>query len=92
MFQFDPDKEAINFRKHRLTFDAAPLLFEGSYIEEVDDRVDYRETRFVATGPIPEFGGRICVVVYTWRGNVRRIISFRKANDKEVRKYRDAQR
>jgi uncharacterized protein len=92
MFQFDPDKEAANFRKHRLTFDAAPLLFEGSYVEEVDDRIDYRETRFVATGPIAEFGGRICVVVYTWRGNVRRIISFRKANDKEAGKYRDAQR
>jgi uncharacterized protein len=91
MFQFDPDKEAINLRKHELTFDAAPLLFEGPYVEKVDDRIDYRETRFVATGPIAEFGGRICVVVYAWRGNVRRIISFRKANDKEVRKYHDAE-
>ena len=92
MFQFDPDKEAMNLRKHELTFDAAPLLFEGPYVEKVDDRADYRETRFIATEPIAEFGGRICVVIYVWRGNVRRIISFRKANDKEVRKYRDAER
>jgi uncharacterized protein len=87
-FDFDPEKQDINVDKHGLTFEAAPLLFEGPFVEEVDDRFDYGETRFVATGPIAEFGDRICVVVYMWRDGVRRIISFRKANDKEVRKYR----
>lgn len=52
MFQFDPDKKAINLRKHNLTLDAAPLLFEGSYVEEVDGHLDYRETRFIASGPL----------------------------------------
>ena len=87
---FDPDKQAINVRKHGLTFDAAALLFEGAFVEEVDKRSDYGETRFVATGPVAEFGGRICVVVYIWRGGRRRVISFRKANDKEIGRYRDA--
>ena len=90
-FTFDPEKQAINVGKHGLNFDAAPLLFEGPFVEEVDDRFDYGETRFVATGPVAEFGGRIFVVVYMWRGGVRRIISFRKANDKEIGKYRDHQ-
>ena len=89
-FEFDPDKEAINIAKHELTFDAAPLLFEGPFIEDIDSRVDYRETRFVAIGPVAEFGDRIYVVVYTWRNAKRRIISFRKANDREARKYGDA--
>lgn len=70
-----------------MPFEVAELLFDGPFIEEEDSRFDYGETRFVATGPIEAFGDRIFVVVYTWRGNVRRIVSFRKANDGEIRKY-----
>lgn len=86
-FEFDPVKEAENHSKHGLLFDLAPLLFEGQFIEEEDRRYPYGETRLIATGPIAEFGGRVCVVVYTWRSGVRRIINFRKANDREVRTY-----
>lgn len=85
--EFDPVKDEINRAKHGLPLELAPLLFEGAFVEEEDRRADYGETRIVATGPIEEFGGRICVVVYSWRGGVRRIINFRKANDREVRKY-----
>lgn len=56
----------------------------------MDDRFDYGEARFKAMGPITSLGGRICVAAYTWRDGVRRVISFRKANDKEVRKYRES--
>ena len=87
-FEFDSVKSDENSRNRGLPFDFAPLIFEGPFIEEQDDRFDYGETRFMATGPITEFGGRVCVVVYMWRGGIRRIISFRKANDKEIRKYR----
>ena len=87
-FEFDPVKSDENIGKGRLPFDFAGLIFQGPFIEEQDDRFDYGETRFTATGPIAEFGGRVFVVVYMWREGIRRIISFRKANDKEVRKYR----
>ncbi len=87
MIEFDVAKDEENQRKHDLPLGAAELLFVGPFIEEEDRRRDYGETRFVATGPIAEFGGRIFAVVYTWRGPVRRIISFRKANDREIRKY-----
>lgn len=87
MIEFDVAKDEENQRKHSLPLGAAELLFDGPYVEEEDTRHNYGETRFTATGPIAAFGGRIFVVVYTWRENVRRIISFRKANDREVRKY-----
>ena len=88
MIEFDPVKDQINQARHRLPLGAAELLFEGPFIEEEDRRRNYGETRFVATGPVEEFGDRIYVVVYVWRDGVRRIISFRKANDREIRKYR----
>ena len=87
-FDFDPEKSEENVRNRGLSFEFAPLIFDGSFIEEQDERFDYGETRFVATGPIAEFGNRVFVVVYMWRDNIRRIISFRKANEKEVGKYR----
>lgn len=86
--EFDAVKNEQNLRRRGLPLDAAILLFDGPYVEEQDGRRDYGETRFVATGPVEAFGDRIFVVVYTWRGGVRRIISFRKANDREIRKYR----
>jgi uncharacterized DUF497 family protein len=87
MIEFDPVKDAENIDRRGLSLELARLLFEGPFIEEQDARHDYGETRFIATGPIAELGGRLFVVVYTWRGATRRIISFRKANDRETRKY-----
>ena len=81
-------KDDDNIRTRGLPLGAAELLFTGPFVEEEDARIDYGETRFVATGPIAALGNRIFVVVYTWRENIRRIISFRKANDREIRKYR----
>ena len=81
-------KDEDNIRTRGLPLGAAELLFTGPFVEEEDARIDYGETRFVATGPIAALGDRIFVVVYTWRENIRRIISFRKANDREIRKYR----
>lgn len=87
-FEYDPVKSDANARIRGLSFVYAPLLFEGAYIEEEDRRFDYGETRFIATGPIEEFAGRIFVVIYVWRDGKRRIVSFRKANAREIRKYR----
>jgi len=88
MIEYDAMKDRTNQAQHRLPLGAAELLFDGPFVEEEDRRRDYGETRFVATGPVEQFGGRIHVVVYVWRDGVRRIISFRKANDREVGKYR----
>lgn len=60
-------------------------MFDGHLIENVDERRNYRETRIRGLG---EIDGRVYVVVYTLRGNNRRIISARKANGRETRTYR----
>lgn len=88
MIEYDPVKNEDNIAKHGLPLDFAELVFDGPFIEEEDERQDYSETRFIATGPIEHFGDRVFVVIYTWREGIRRIISFRKANDREVKKYR----
>lgn len=86
--EFDPDKAMINRDKHDLNLVLGSEIFDRPHIEEEDDRYEYGETRFVAIGPVASLNDRICAVVYTWRGNDRRLISFRKANDREVRRYR----
>lgn len=87
-FQLDPDKAMSNRRKHNLNLALGAEIFDQTFIEEEDDRIDYGESRFLAIGPVASLGDRICAVVYTWRGNERRLISFRKANDQEIGKYR----
>lgn len=49
-----------------------------------DTRFDYPERRFIA---IASINHRLCVCVYTWRGHIRRIISLRKANSRELVAY-----
>lgn len=87
-FEFDAEKAAANLEKHRLELALGRGIFDGNFIEGVDGRFDYGETRFIAIGPVESLGGRICVTVYTWRDGARRLISFRKANEDEIRKYR----
>ncbi len=89
MIEFDPDKDVINRRKQGFALIAAQRVFEGPLIEEEDRRYAYGESRFIAIGPIAALDNRLFVAVYTWREGQRRVMSFRKANDKEVRKYRD---
>ena len=87
-FEFDPDKDAVNRAKHGLPLDLGSKIFDGPFVEEQDDRFGYGETRLVATGPVAALADRVCVVVYTWRDAKRQLISFRKANDEEVARYR----
>ena len=49
-----------------------------------DDRFDYGEDRFQLVGQLE---GRVYVVVYTIRRNIIRIISARKANLREIKRY-----
>jgi uncharacterized protein len=86
-YEFDPEKDNKNIKLRGFSLALGVGLFEGPFVEEEDLRRHYDETRFIATGPVPEMGDRICVIVYTWRNGIRRLISFRKANDREIRKY-----
>ena len=79
-FEWDEAKSERNFRERGFGYDAAALIFEGPVIEWCDVREKWSETRIVAVGSTR---GKIFAVVYTDRGDVRRIISARRARKKE---------
>lgn len=53
----------------------------------IDDRKDYPETRFVALGLL---GDRVHVLCFSETSNGIRVISFRKSNPREVKRYAQA--
>ncbi|HEX7758744.1 MAG TPA: BrnT family toxin [Caulobacteraceae bacterium] len=85
--EFDPSKSAKNTEERGLPFDpVADFDFETALVA-LDTRETYGEDRFIAVGHI---GERLHVVAYTMRGAKLRVISFRKANAKEVERYEQA--
>jgi uncharacterized protein len=84
VFEWDEAKRDRNIRDRKIDFIDILPLFEGELVEIVDNRFDYGETRIECFG---EVNDRVYVVVYTWRGENRRIISVRKANAREQRAY-----
>jgi len=86
-FEWDDNKNQINIRKHEIDFlEAAEVFDDPHLIVNEDTRHDYGEPRYQVIGAIDEHG--IIFVVHTERhDNVIRIISARKANNKEKRLY-----
>ena len=80
---FDPIKDAANIAKHGLSL-ADFAGFDNLPDVVVDGRVDYGEVRFQARGRI---GGQGYCLVYTEDGQGVRLISFRRAHEKEMRRY-----
>lgn len=85
-FEWDDDKAAANARRPgRPPFDYATRVFLDPGVVEFDaSRQEDGEVRRKAVGMIE---GRLYVVVFTDRGPVRRIISARRCNRKEVKAY-----
>jgi uncharacterized DUF497 family protein len=85
LFEFDPRKNRANVAKHRIDFATAARMWEDYVFEREDARRDYGEKRVIALGTID---GRVFLIVYTWRGSKRRLISARRANNDEQQVYR----
>jgi len=83
-FEWDEAKRRANILKHGIDFVDAIDIFAGRLIETEDRRRDYGERRLLATG---EAGGETLRIVYTWRGDRRRIITARRARRNERRAY-----
>jgi uncharacterized DUF497 family protein len=84
MTSWDEAKRASNLAKHGVDFaDLGGFAWDEALIEP-DGRRDYGETRWVAVGPV---GPRLHVIVFTKRAGERRIISARKANNREIDRY-----
>ena len=83
-YEWDRAKNLANQKKHRLHFEDAEIVFRGETITFEDDRADYGEQRLITLGKL---AGRVVVIAHTPRGAGTRIISMRKANEREKKIY-----
>ena len=84
---FDPAKNARNKQERGLSFESvAEFDFESAYFE-VDSRRDYGEMRIRALGLLD---GRLHALVFVETAKGIRVISFRRANKREVKRYEQA--
>ena len=81
---FDPVKNARNVAERGLPFERVAEIDWGTVALEDDTRTDYGERRVRVLGMI---GQRLHAAVITYRDDAVHVISFRKANRKEVRLY-----
>ena len=84
---FDRPKDAVNLAKHGVSLAEAERLDWDNALVAADRRHAYGEERQVALTPMDD---RLWVVVFTDRPEGRRIISLRKANLREYRRYEQA--
>ena len=82
--EFDPDKRDKSLAERGLDFADSAEVFAGAHVTAEDARFDYGEPRFTTVGALDN---RMVVLVWTPRGEVRRIISMRKANEREIAKF-----
>ena len=83
----DPDKEDRNLAERGLSMDLAERLDWATALIWEDTRKDYGERRYCVLGFI---GERLHSVVFTPRNGKPRVISLRKANKREVKRYEKA--
>jgi uncharacterized DUF497 family protein len=82
--EFDPAKDAVNQAKHGLSLSLAEELDWDAALVWVDDRYEYGELRMIALAPKTQ---TLYYVAFVERGEARRIISLRRANRREVKRY-----
>ena len=84
MFEWDDAKWRANLAKHGVDFARAIQIFRGDYVEGKDPRGTREEARYLAVG---KARGQNYVVAFTWRGEIRRIISALAVGEKGKRRY-----
>ena len=82
--EFDAAKRAMTLHERGLDFADAVHVFAGPTRELQDRRADYGESRFISMGMLSR---RLVVLVWTPRGEARRIISMRYANERERKNF-----
>lgn len=88
-FEWDAVKARSNLAKHKVSFEAARLVFDDAFALDRQDVGGGRsEVRYVITGTA---NGVLLTVVHTERGQRTRIISARKATKYEEREYYHSQ-
>ena len=85
---FDPCKNERNVQERGLSFESAADFEFGTALVHVDNRREYGELRYVALGKLH---GRLHVLCFAETPEGIRVISLRKANDREVKHHAKAQ-
>ena len=83
-YEFDPAKNESNLDKHGLSLAEADGFEWDTAVVREDTRKPYAEQRLEATGLIDD---RLHVMIYCLRDDAVRVISLRKANSREVKRY-----
>ena len=83
-YEWDEEKRQRTLSERGIDFDLIKTFDWDTARVVQDDRADYGETRFRAIGLIE---GRLFVVVITPRGDALRVISLRKANGREQKRW-----
>ena len=82
---YDPAKREKTLQERGLDFARANEVFAHRHFTKPDLRECYSEERWITVGLLDK---RMIVLVWTLRGwDERRIISMRKANEREQEKY-----
>jgi uncharacterized DUF497 family protein len=94
-FEWDPAKAKINLQKHRVSFETAARVFADPFALTEQDRIEQGEYRWQTLGRVE--GVMVLLVAHTVRDEddgtaVIRIISARRADSKEQRRYEQAYR
>ena len=82
--EYDLRKQQDTLLHRGLDFNEAPFVFAGKTLSMTDGRQSYGEERIITVGKL---AGKVTVVVWTQRGQKRRIISMRYANERERQRY-----
>ena len=83
-YEWDEAKRQRNYDRHSLDFDDIHVFDWATATIVQDGRQDYGEERYIATCL---FLDRLTVLVFTIREGNYRIISWRKANEREQKAY-----
>jgi uncharacterized protein len=84
--EWDDTKRNKTHAERGLDFADIAADWDAAFTVE-DTRADYAEVRFVTMAPI---NGRLCVFARCRRGDALRVISLRKANERERSRYEKA--
>jgi hypothetical protein len=84
LIEFDPAKDAANRARHGLSLELAGRLDWDAALVWLDDRFEYDELRMIALAPEID---TLYYVAFVDRGEVRRIVSLRRAERREVKHY-----
>jgi len=83
---WDEPKRARTLQERGLDFASVTRADWDNALTAPDERTEYGEQRFVSLVPIDN---RLCVVAWCWRGQKLRVISLRKANARERKRYEE---